>query len=64
MVEGMASQSWLLLAWLGCAVIGVPSLGCPGGDTLPGVGGGCCPLVDVEAGNGCCPLGCSNIDWA
>ena len=24
------------------------SLGCPGWDTLPGMGGGCCPPVDVE----------------
>ena len=45
-------------------MVGLLSLGCPGWDTSSSVGGGCCPPVDVEAGNGCCPLGGSNIDWA
>ena len=45
-------------------MVGLLSLGCPGWDTLPSVGGGCCPPVDVETGDGYCPFGCSNIDWA
>ena len=59
MVEGMVSPSWPLAAWL---MVGLLSLDCPGWDTLPSMGGGCCPLVDVEVGNECCPFGGSYID--
>ena len=45
-------------------MVGLLSLGCLGWDILPGMCGGCCPPVDVEAGDGYCPLGGSNIDWA
>ena len=48
---------------LGCDKAGLLSLGCPGWDTLPGLGGRCCPPVDVEGSNGCWLLGGSNIDW-
>ena len=50
--------------WLGCAMVGLLSLGCPRWDTLPDMGGGYCPAVDVEVGNGCGPLPGSCIDWA
>ena len=46
---------------LGCAMVGLLSLGCPEWDILPSMGGGCCLPVDVEVGNECCPLGGSYI---
>ena len=45
-------------------MVGLLSLDYPEWDTLRGMGGGCCPAVNVEVGNGCCPLGGSYIDWA
>ena len=66
-IDGAWLKEWQVhhcRRWLGCAIAGLPSLSSPGWDTIPGVIGGCCPPVVVDAGDGCCPLGGSDIDWA
>ena len=56
---------WQLGCFKVCTYVGVPSLSWPlGWDTLPGVGGWCCPPGDVDTGGGCCPLQSSDIGWA